>query len=72
MPLHPAVAAVTDRIVTRSRRLPHPTLRAALLLEAVRPLIEREADGRTFRLIGIGADALVPASEADPPDLFGN
>jgi DNA polymerase-4 len=58
------------RIVTRTRRLPHPTTRAALLLEAARPLIEKEADGRTFRLIGVGADALVPVAEADPPDLF--
>jgi DNA polymerase-4 len=60
------------RVLTRTRRLPHPTMRATLLFEAARSLIEKEADGRKFRLIGIGADALVPAAEADPPDLFGS
>jgi DNA polymerase IV len=58
-------------LLTRSRKLAVPTQKAAVLFEAARPLIEREADGRLFRLIGIGADRLVPAEEADPPDLFG-
>ncbi|MGE0766189.1 MAG: DNA polymerase IV [Hyphomicrobiaceae bacterium] len=57
--------------VTRARRLPHPTQRAAVLLEAARGLVEKEADGRLFRLAGIGVDGIVPAAEADPPDLFG-
>ena len=57
-------------LLTRSRRLGVPTQKADVLLEAARPLIEREADGRAFRLIGIGADRLVPAGDADPPDLF--
>ena len=57
--------------LTRSRKLAVPTQKASVLFEAARPLIEREADGRLFRLIGIGADRLVPAEEADPPDLFG-
>jgi len=59
------------RLVTRNKRLAHPTARAEVLLEAAQPLIEREADGRLFRLIGIGVDRLVPSVEADPPDLFG-
>jgi DNA polymerase-4 len=59
------------RLLTRSRRLDFPTQRAKVLVEAAMPLIEREADGRAFRLIGIGVDHLRPASEADPPDLFG-
>ena len=58
-------------LLTRSRRLAVPTQKAAVLFEAARPLIERETDGRAFRLIGIGADRLVPEAEADPPDLFG-
>ena len=57
-------------LLTRSRRLAVPTQKAAELFEAARPLIAREADGRSFRLIGIGADRLVPEAEADPPDLF--
>ncbi|MBS0241276.1 MAG: DNA polymerase IV [Proteobacteria bacterium] len=60
------------QIVTRTRRLPNPTQRAAALVEAARLLVEKEADGRLFRLAGIGADGLVPATEADPPDLFGD
>lgn len=59
------------RLLTRSRRLGNPTQRADVLLRHALPLIAREADGTFFRLIGIGAEGLVPASEADPPDLFG-
>ena len=59
------------RLVTRSRRLANPTQRAEVLVEAAAQLIEKEADGRWFRLIGVGADALAPATDADPPDLFG-
>jgi len=58
------------RVITRNRKLPHPTCRADVLLEAARPLIQTEADGRSFRLIGIGVDHLLPAAAADPPDLF--
>ncbi len=58
------------QIVTRSRRLGHPTQRADVLLEAARAIIEKEADGRFFRLAGIGVDGIVPAEAADPPDLF--
>jgi DNA polymerase-4 len=60
------------RILSRSHRLPHPTQRADVLREAARRLVAREADGRTFRLIGIGADALGEAAGADPPGLFGS
>ena len=38
------------QIVTRTRRLAHPTQRVEVLLEAARALVEREADGRLFRL----------------------
>lgn len=58
------------QIVTRSRRLSHPTQRAEVLIEAARGLVEKEADGRLFRLAGIGVDGIVPAQAADPPDLF--
>ena len=49
------------RIISRSRRLAHPTQRAAVLLEAASGLIRREADGRSFRLLGVGVDVLAPA-----------
>ncbi len=58
------------RILTRNRRLTHPTQRADVLLERATALIEKEADGRTFRLIGVGVAGLGPANEADPADLF--
>ena len=57
-------------ILTRSRRLAHPTQRAALIFESIAALIEREADGRTFRLIGVGVADLRPGHGADPADLF--
>lgn len=60
------------QIVTRTRRLANPTQRADVLIEAARSLVEKEADGRLFRLAGIGVDGIVPAAEADPPDLFGS
>ncbi len=59
------------RILTRNKRLQHPTRKARLIYEAALPLIEREADGRRFRLVGIGVDQIVPGEAADPPDLFG-
>ncbi len=57
--------------LTRNRRLAAPTQRADVLEACARQLIVREADGRAFRLIGIGVADLSPASDADPPDLFG-
>jgi DNA polymerase IV len=58
------------RILTRSRRLAYPTQRADVLFENVSALIDREADGRTFRLIGVGMADLGSAAVADPTDLF--
>ena len=58
------------QILTRSRRLTHPTQRAEVIFAAIAPLIEREADGRSFRLIGIGVGEVASADRADPHDLF--
>jgi DNA polymerase IV len=58
------------RLLTRSRRLSHPTQRAEVMFEAVAPLIDKEVDGRTFRLIGVGASELGSPAVADPTDLF--
>ena len=54
------------RILTRSRRLAHPTQRATLIFECVGALIDREADGRTFRLIGVGVADVGPAAARIP------
>ena len=58
------------RLLTRTRRLGDPTCLAEVLYQAARPLIEAEADGRRFRLIGVGAGDLVDGALADPPDLL--
>ena len=41
------------------------------VVRASEPLLMREADGRAFRLIGIGAHDLVEAAGAVQGDLFG-
>ena len=58
------------RILTRSRKISDPTQLADVLYRTALPLLQREADGRAFRLIGIGAHDLQPAELADPPDLL--
>lgn len=54
---------------TRAVRLPQPTRLPDVLFAAARPLLAKEVDGTAFRLIGIGAQPLAPASEADRGDL---
>jgi DNA polymerase-4 len=58
------------RILTRSRRLAHPTQRAGQIFASIAAIIDREADGRRFRLIGVGVGDLGPDAGADPVDLF--
>ena len=59
------------KLLTRNRQLPNPTQKAEVIYQQAVDLIEREADGRYFRLVGIGVGDICPAAEADPPDLFG-
>ena len=59
------------RIVTRARRLAAATQSADEMFRAAEPLLVREADGRAFRLIGIGAHDLVDAARFVQGDLFG-
>jgi DNA polymerase-4 len=56
--------------LSRQIRLPHPTQRFETIWDQGLTLLKREADGRPFRLIGIGLAELAPAADADPPDLF--
>ncbi|MGI9478317.1 MAG: DNA polymerase IV [Hyphomicrobiaceae bacterium] len=58
------------KTLTRNRQLAHPTQKAATLHEQVAALIDSVADGRQFRLIGVGVSDIRGAAEADPPDLF--
>ena len=54
---------------TRAARLPQPTRLPEVLFAAAQPLLAREADGTAFRLIGIGAQPLASADQADRGDL---
>lgn len=54
---------------SRSKRLPAPTQLAESIFEATQAVLAREADGTRFRLIGIGAAPLAPATLADHGDL---
>ena len=57
------------KLRTRARSLGAPTQLAAKIFAAGRDLLQREADGTKFRLIGIGVSALASAEDADPADL---
>jgi DNA polymerase IV len=61
----------TNRFALRTRhaRLAGPTQLPDVLFEAARGLLTKEADGTAFRLIGIGANPLLPGATADQPDL---
>ena len=58
------------RTLTRNHRLADPTRLADVIYRSAAALIAREADGRAFRLIGVGVTDLCPPDNADPPDLF--
>ena len=58
------------RLRTRNRRLEDPTQLADRIFRTGLSLLEKEADGTRFRLIGIGVTDLTGESHrADPPDL---
>ena len=61
----------TAAFETRSRhaRLSGATRLPETLFRAAQPLLAKEASGPAFRLIGIGAQPLVPGGTADQPDL---
>ena len=56
-------------IRTRAARLPSPTVLPDRLFDAASALLAREATGTAFRLIGIGANPLLPLAGADRGDL---
>jgi DNA polymerase IV len=59
------------RLRTRSRSVADPTQLADTLFQVASSLLVVEADGVTrFRLVGVGADALVDSRAADPPTRF--
>jgi DNA polymerase-4 len=57
------------KIRTRARSLQSPTQLAHRIFAAARRLLEHEADGTRFRLLGVGLSALASVDDADPADL---
>lgn len=58
------------QLITRSRTLANPTELAEVIYRTAVTLLEKEADGPAFRLIGVGVADILDASDADPPDLL--
>lgn len=58
------------RLRSRARHLMMPTQLANVLYESGVGLLQREADGTPFRLIGIGISGLEAAGGTDPSDLL--
>ena len=58
------------KLVTRRRTLAVPCQTAQTLFAAARELLASEAQGQTYRLIGVSLSELVDATDA-PNDLFG-
>jgi DNA polymerase IV len=58
------------KTLTRNRTLGAPTQLAETLFRTARPLLDKEANGRRFRLIGIGVGELTSAENADPMDFL--
>jgi DNA polymerase IV len=56
---------------TRSRAGIKATQLAPRLFDAARPLLDAQPDGMAYRLLGIAATELAPASGADEDDLVG-
>jgi DNA polymerase IV len=58
------------QLLTRSRRIDPPTRSAEALFVGALRLLERETDGRQFRLLGVGCSEIVPEETNPQPDLF--
>ncbi len=58
------------QIRTRARHLPVPTQLAHVMYENAVQLLERELDGTSFRLLGVGMSHISQAGDTDPSDLL--
>ncbi len=58
------------RIRTRNATLDDPTQLSEVLFRVGRTLLAREADGTSYRLLGIGLSKIEPADKCDPPNLL--
>ena len=57
------------KIRTRSQTLSHPTQTADVIYRTAEILLENEADGTAYRLLGVGLSALEQSDHCDPLDL---
>jgi DNA polymerase IV len=57
------------RIRTRSDSLDAPTQLADRIFRVARETLRREADGTSFRLLGVGLHNICPETQCDPTDL---
>tara|TARA_R110002074_G_scaffold28279_5_gene81434 strand:+ start:3730 stop:5034 length:1305 start_codon:yes stop_codon:yes gene_type:complete len=55
---------------TRSLTLPDPTQLAEVIYRASAPLLAKETDGTSFRLLGVGISQLSDGGFSDPPDML--
>jgi DNA polymerase-4 len=58
------------RLLTRSASLDAPTQLADTIFRVARAALKREADGKRFRLLGVGLSNLTSGSHADPASLI--
>jgi DNA polymerase-4 len=58
------------KLKTRSASLDAPTQLADRIFRVARDALRREADGTSYRLLGVGISNLAPAHQADPSDLI--
>src|SRR6185437_12179533 len=58
------------RLLTRSASLDAPTQLADKIFRVAQAALKREADGKRFRLLGVGLSNLTAAAEADPASLI--
>jgi DNA polymerase-4 len=58
------------RLLTRSASLDAPTQLADKIFRVAQTALKREADGKRFRLLGVGLSNLADAAAADPASLI--
>ena len=58
------------RLPTRARKRATPTQLAEVLYQTCLPPLSAEADGRAFRLIGVGGSSFSDPERADVPNLL--
>ena len=58
------------RLLTRSASLDAPTQLADKIFRVAQAALKREADGKRFRLLGVGLSNLTVATQADPASLI--